>query len=183
MASSSSRQNSRFSTLKVFKFGGSAAKPPPPPPKDPYYLPNHSLASLHQTPPPMLSPPSQTRPTTPASATPLSAGYESSARSPSPTSSYHMINYAPSFAASRTTLAPSSGSILSPEPISEPGSSRKGFFKFASLGKRPKTPRSASSTSTHSSEPPSDTAEDPGISRPWNFQVSFFAPLPCAGLI
>lgn len=127
MATSSSKQNSRFSTLKVFGFAG-AQKPPPPPPKDPYYLANPSLASLAQSlSPEAFSPPFATRPTTP-----LSAGYASSARSPSPTPSY-TPSYTPSFAASRTTLAPTAD-IVSPDS----SSSRKGFFKFASLIKRPK---------------------------------------------
>ncbi|KAI0339085.1 hypothetical protein BDW22DRAFT_634839 [Trametopsis cervina] len=166
---SSGKQNSRFSTLKVFKFGNVTQKPPPPPPKDPYYLPNHSLASLNQSLSPERSPPLPMQPITPLSATPSTSGYASSARSPSPSSSY-MLNYAPSLAASRTTLAPSSSSMLSPDPA-EPGTSRKGFFKFGSLGKRPKTPKSAASTSfAPPPEPHADPAEDPSISLPWNFQ-------------
>jgi hypothetical protein len=186
MTSSSSRQNSRFSSLKVFKFGGGPQKPPPPPPKDPYYLANHSLASLHQTLSPELSPLYTAGAATPSYTMPTPAGYASSARSPSPTSSYQIPNYAPSYAASRCTLGPSTASLVSPDP-SEPSSSRKGFFKFGSLGKRPKTPKSASSVSSaHPTDLPSEPTEDPSISRPWNFQVSqlsfilaFFANYVC----
>lgn len=164
---SSSRQNSRFSTLKVFKFA-SAAKPPPPPPKDPYYLPNHSLASLSQTlPPETFTPPFATNPNTP-----LSAGYASRARSPSPSPSY-----TPSFAPSQTSQAPSCYDLArtrlgpSTTSLSPPSAdSRKGFsFKFGSLGKRPKTPKSPPSVANGSL--PLETADDPSISMPWNFQV------------
>lgn len=164
---SSNRQNSRFSTLKVFKFA-SAARPPPPPPKDPYYLPNHSLASLSQTlPPETFTPPFATNPNTP-----MSAGYASSARSPSPSPSY-TPSFAPSQASqapscydlTRTRLGPSTTSLSPPS-----ANSRKGFsFKFGSLGKRPKTPKSPASVA--SGDLPPETADDPSISMPWNFQV------------
>lgn len=164
MATSSSRQNSRFSTLKVFKFAG-APKPPPPPPKDSYYPANPSLASLTQSlSPETFSPPFAARTTTPVYST-----YASSARSPSPTPSY-TLSYVPSFAASRTTLAPSATTTPSEPSSSNP---RKGFFKFASLGKRPKTPKfSSSNSSTISVDQASGPTEDPSISLPWNFQVS-----------
>ena len=89
----SSKQNSRFSSLKVFKFAA-GSKPPPLPPKDPYRLANPSLPSLGNS----LSPDSF--PSQPA--TPLSAQYATLVRSPSPSPSY-----APS---SRTTLSPPSAS-------------------------------------------------------------------------
>lgn len=162
MSSSSSRQNSRFSTLKVFKFGG-APKPPPPPPKDPYYQPNHSLASLAQTlPPETFSPPFATHPSTP-----MSAGYAPSARSPSPSPSYtpsYAASNAPTYDPIRTMQSPSTTS-LTPDSAS----SRKGFFKSLSLGKRPKTPKSP--PSALSGELPPEPVEDPSISMPWNFQV------------
>ncbi|PSS37248.1 hypothetical protein PHLCEN_2v886 [Hermanssonia centrifuga] len=148
---SSSRQNSRFSTLNVFKFG--AQKPPPPPPKDPYYLANHSLVSLAQT----VSP--ESYPSNPVA--PMSAGPAYSVRSPSPGPSYTTSSapaYAPSRSTSSTSLSTESGSM----------SSRKGFFKSLSLGKRPKTPKSAPSSLP--SEQPLDPGEDPSISMPWNFQ-------------
>lgn len=152
MSSSSSRQNSRFSTLKVFKFAG-AQRPPPLPPKDPFNQPNHSLASLSQT----LSPPFATHPSTPTS-----TGYSSSVRSASPSPSYTPSHYAashtPTYDPTRAMLSPSQTS-LAPDSAS----SKKPFFKFPSLSKRPKTPKS----------PPQDLLPepDPSISMPWNFQV------------
>nr|VWO96536.1 N/A [Ganoderma boninense] len=147
----SSKHNSRFSTLKVFKFAA-APKPPPLPPKDPYYLPNPSLRSLGNS----LSPDSLS-PSQPP--TPLSAQYVNVARSPSPT---------PSYAPSRITVSPYSTTSNFPESAS----SRKGLFKFSSFGRRPKTPKTAESIHSASSEPlpPPESIDDPSISLPWNFQ-------------
>ncbi|KAI0354314.1 hypothetical protein OH77DRAFT_1496880 [Trametes cingulata] len=148
----SSKQNSRFSSLKVFKFAA-GSKPPPLPPKDPFRLPNPSLPSLGNS----LSPdylPSQ--PTTP-----LSAQYATLLRSPSPSPSYAPSNH--------TTVSPPS---LSTSPDS--AGSRKGLFKFSSFSRRPKTPKTAESgysAASESSIPPEPSA-DPSISTPWNFQVS-----------
>ncbi|KAI0651205.1 hypothetical protein C8Q79DRAFT_996729 [Trametes meyenii] len=142
----SSKQNSRFSSLKVFKFAA-GSKPPPLPPKDPFRLPNPSLPSLGNS----LSPDSL--PSQPA--TPLSAQYATLLRSPSPSPSY-----AP-------TLSPPASS-MSPESAGP----RKSIFKFSSFGKRPKTPKTAESgyyAASESSQPP-DQADDPSISLPWNFQ-------------
>lgn len=148
----SSKQNSRFSSLKVFKFAA-APKPPPLPPKDPYYLPNPSLRSLGNS----LSPDSLS-PSQPP--TPLSAQYATLARSPSPT---------PSYAPSRITVSPYSTS----SNFSESASSRKGLFKFSAFARRPKTPKTAESSHSASSEPlpPPEPIDDPSISLPWNFQV------------
>lgn len=148
----SSKQNSRFSSLKVFKFSSAAPKPPPLPPKDPYYLPNPSLRSLGNS----LSPDSF--PSQPA--TPISAQYATMLRSPSPT---------PSYAPSRMTTSPYAASSHQPESAS----SRKSLFKFSSFGKRPKTPKTADSTASAISEPYqlAEPLDDPSISLPWNFQV------------
>lgn len=154
MSTPSTRQNSRFSTLNVFKFG-SSPKPPPPPPKDPYYLPNRSLASLTHS----LAP--ETHPTTPA--TPMSTHYAASARSPSPSPSY-APSYTPSYAPS--SIMGQSTTSLSTQSST---TSRKGFFKSLSLGKKTKTPKSA--TSTLPADQPPEPADDPSISQPWNFQV------------
>ncbi|KAI0742830.1 hypothetical protein C8Q80DRAFT_1221221 [Daedaleopsis nitida] len=160
----SSKHNSRFSSLKVFKFAA-GSKPPPLPPKDPYYLPNPSLRSLGNS----LSPDSL--PSQPA--TPLSAQYATVARSPSPT---------PSYAPSRMTVSPYS-TTSSTYPDS--ASSRKGLFKFSSFTRRPKTPKTAdsglsttasSTTSEFLHVPLQDTADDPSISLPWNFQPLRLAP-------
>lgn len=148
MTTSSSRQNSRFSSLKVFKFA--PAKPPPLPPKDPYYLHNPSLPSLGHS----LSP------DTPGSqpVTPLSAQYAGLIRSPSPS---------PSYAPSRVTMSPStSSSTLSPESAGF----RKGLQKLTSFSKRPRTPKSPELGRTGDMQPP-EPADDPSISLPWNFQV------------
>lgn len=153
----SSKQNSRFSSLRVFKFAA-GSKPPPLPPKDPFRLPNPSLPSLGNS----LSPDSL--PSQPA--TPLSAQYATLLRSPSPSPSY----------------APSTNTAVSPPSLSaspESAGSRKGLFKFSSFSKRPKTPKtaesgySAASESSHPPEPhPPEPSDDPSISMPWNFQVS-----------
>ncbi|KAI0670239.1 hypothetical protein C8Q78DRAFT_975640 [Trametes maxima] len=160
----SSRQNSRFSSLKVFKFSA-GSKPPPLPPKDPFRLPNPSLPSLGNS----LSPDSL--PSQPA--TPLSAQYATLLRSPSPSPSYAPSSYA---ASSRTALSPPSTST-SPESAGP----RKSIFKFSSFGKRPKTPKTAESGYYAASESsqPHDPAEDPSISLPWNFQVSANELGPC----
>ncbi|KAI8990421.1 hypothetical protein BD414DRAFT_514197 [Trametes punicea] len=147
----SSKQNSRFSSLKVFKFAA-GSKPPPLPPKDPFRLPNPSLPSLGNS----LSPDSL--PSQPA--TPLSAQYATLVRSPSPSPSY----------------TPSGHTAVSPPSSTSLGStsSRKGLFKFSSLSRRPKTPKTAESgysAASESSQPP-EPADDPSISLPWNFQVS-----------
>ncbi|KAI0920551.1 hypothetical protein AcV5_010260 [Taiwanofungus camphoratus] len=147
MTTSSSRQNSRFSSLKVFKFA--PAKPPPLPPKDPYYLHNPSLPSLGHS----LSP------DTPGSqpVTPLSAQYAGLIRSPSPS---------PSYAPSRVTMSPStSSSTLSPESAGF----RKGLQKLTSFSKRPRTPKSPEPGRTGDMQP-LEPADDPSISLPWNFQ-------------
>ncbi|OBZ74745.1 DNA-directed RNA polymerase I subunit RPA49 [Grifola frondosa] len=143
----SSRQNSRFSSLKVFKFAA-ASKPPPLPPKDPYYLVNPSLPSLNHS----LSPDSSSS----QPGTPLSAQYATLTRSPSP---------CPSYAPSRVTLSPPSSSSLSPESAGF----RKGIFKFSSIGRRPKTPKTTETVSSDTLQP-SEVADDPSISLPRNFQ-------------
>ncbi|OSC99998.1 hypothetical protein PYCCODRAFT_1446455 [Trametes coccinea BRFM310] len=145
----SSKQNSRFSSLKVFKFAA-GPKPPPLPPKDPFRLPNPSLPSLGNS----LSPDSfPSQPTTP-----LSAQYATLLRSPSPSPSY----------------APSSHTTVSPPSSTTPEStgSRKGLFKFSSFSRRPKTPKTAESGYSAASESsqPSESVDDPSISLPWNFQ-------------
>lgn len=149
----SSKQNSRFSSLKVFKFAA-GPKPPPLPPKDPYYLPNPSLRSLGNS----LSPDSI--PSQPV--TPLSAQYATLARSPSPT---------PSYAPSRLTVSPYSTASSSTN-YPESANSRKGLFKFSSFSRRPKTPKTADSGFSATSEAVPEPVDDPSISLPWNFQVS-----------
>ncbi|KAI0052440.1 hypothetical protein FA95DRAFT_1321051 [Auriscalpium vulgare] len=112
MASTSSKQSSRFSTFKVFKFSGS--KPPPPPPKDPNYLYSVSNRSALSFSNQSLSVDSLSQPPTPHSTSPQSV-----ARSPSP-------------APSRATQSPASSSALGPNSAG----SKKGFFNFGSLRKR-----------------------------------------------
>ncbi|OCH90868.1 hypothetical protein OBBRIDRAFT_690131, partial [Obba rivulosa] len=143
MATPSGRQNSRFSTLNVFKFA--VPKPPPLPPKDPYYLANPSLPALSQT----LSMSSHPN-------SPYASAYGGRlVRSPSPSPSY-----APS-----ARVASSSSSVLSPDSAG----SRKGFFKIASLGRRPKTPK-FTEVSLQDLQPP-EPVDDPSISLPFNFMV------------
>ncbi|TBU46515.1 hypothetical protein BD309DRAFT_614480 [Dichomitus squalens] len=156
----SSKQNSRFSSLKVFKFSSASSKPPPLPPKDPYYLPNPSLRSLGNSLSPDSLPPSQP-------ATPLSAQYATLVRSPSPT---------PSYAPSRITVSPYSTTSNYPESAS----SRTRLFKFSSFARRPKTPKTADSGYSAGSDsvPPPEPVDDPSISLPWNFQVSASTSLP-----
>ncbi|KAI0830229.1 hypothetical protein BC628DRAFT_988983 [Trametes gibbosa] len=154
----SSKQNSRFSSLKVFKFAA-GSKPPPLPPKDPFRLPNPSLPSLGNS----LSPDSF--PSQPA--TPLSAQYATLLRSPSPS---------PSYAPSTNTAVSPPSFVTSPESAS----SRRNIFKFSSFSKRPKTPKTAESgysAASESSQPP-EPSDDPSISMPWNFQVRATAPPP-----
>ena len=168
----SSKQNSRFSSLKVFKFNA-PPKPPPLPPKDPYYQPNPSLRSLGNS----LSPDSF--PSQPA--TPLSAQYANIVRSPSPT-----LSYAPSRMTSVSPYASPSIAAASSSTLAYPqsASSRKSRFKFSPFGKRPKT---ADAIVPPSQPPPLPTdlqqPDDPAISLPWNFQVSAAPLSPCPWLI
>ena len=145
------KQNSRFSTLKVFKFAASGSKPPPPPPKDPYYLANPSLASLSLD--------SFSQPITPVST------YAASARSPSPSPSYSTSRYPPS-TRDMALSPPTHTATLSPDSAG----SRKGIFKLPSFTRRPKTPKSTKSNVSDDSQPP-EPVDDPSISTPWNFQV------------
>ncbi|EED77206.1 predicted protein [Postia placenta Mad-698-R] len=149
---STGRQNSRFSSLNVFKFA-SSPKPPPLPPKDIHYMPNPSLPSLNHS----LSPDSfASQP-----ATPLSAQYGGLTRTPSPS---------PSYAPSRMTMSPaSSSSALSPESAGF----RRGLQKLSSFGRRPRTPKSPE-RDLAALQPP-DPVEDPSISLPWNFQLQWTA--------
>ena len=154
----SSKPNSRFSSLKVFKFNN-PPKPPPLPPKDPYYhQPNPSLRSLGNS----LSPDSL--PSQPV--TPLSAQYANLVRSPSPT---------PSYAPSRMTNSPYSASLAAASSSNlnypQSASSRKSRFKFGTFGRRPQTADAAHSPRPSDLLQPPPT-EDPSISMPWNFQVS-----------
>ncbi|KAF7793532.1 hypothetical protein EIP86_004646 [Pleurotus ostreatoroseus] len=162
--STSSRQNTRFSTLNVFKFG-SSPKPPPPPPKDSYYQPNHSFASLAHT----LSPETCIAPLPTQSAqptTPVSAGYAHSARSPSPSPSY-APSCATSSYASSSLMAQSTTSLST---TAESTTGKKGFFKSFSLSKKLKTPKS------QTVDLPGDQPEpDDSISLPWNFQMRIHA--------
>ncbi|CAL1698166.1 unnamed protein product [Somion occarium] len=143
----SGKPNTRFSTLKVFKFAASGSKPPPPPPKDPYYLANPSLTSLSVD---SLS----SQPVTPMST------YTPSTRSPSPSPSYTISRYP----TREMGLLPSS-STLSPENAG----SRKAIFKLPSFTRRPKTPKPSKSNLSDDSQPP-EPVDDPSISMPWNFQ-------------
>ncbi|KAL4253799.1 protein kinase superfamily protein [Abortiporus biennis] len=164
-----SKQNTRFSTLKVFKF--TASKPPPPPPKDPYYLSNPSMPSLSQ----VLSPDaSSSQPPTPLSTAPPSAMFTVGARSPSPSPSYAASQYT---SASLAT-SPSSSS-LSPESAS----SKRGLFKLPSMSfaKRPRTPKQPKAETAPPMSPP-EPVDDGSISMPWNFQHNIHVDEGFAGL-
>ncbi|KAI9451430.1 hypothetical protein BJY52DRAFT_1154569 [Lactarius psammicola] len=153
MASTSTKQSSRFSTLKVFKF--TSSKPPPPPPKDAHYLyasssKNPSVVSFSNQ--SVLSPDSD------------SPSACKSIRSPSPAPSRMLQSHfqpeqhqsqqspPPSIMSSSRTLDPSSAS------------SKKSFFrKVSSLRKR-----SASKNSRVTSV--DDATDDESISLPYNVQ-------------
>ncbi|THH13485.1 hypothetical protein EW146_g6742 [Bondarzewia mesenterica] len=147
MASTSTKQNSRFSSFKVFKFAG--PKPPPPPPKDTNYL-------YSATNPSVLSFSNQS----------LSA--DSFSQPPTPHSTQYRSQYArsPSPAPSRATQSAASSNTLSP---SDSAGFRKGFMKVASLGKRTFTPKSPRSAPIEDMQPP-EPRDDESISLPWNFQ-------------
>ena len=149
MASTSSKPGSRFSTFKVFNFGGS--RPPAPPPKDSNYLysaTNQSVLSFSNQ---SLSATSFSQPPTP-----YSTKYQPSVtgRSPSP-------------APSRATQSHSSSASLSPDVAGI----RKGFMKMASLGKRTFSTKSSRAAPVNDT-PPQEFRDDESISTPWNFQVS-----------
>jgi hypothetical protein len=149
----SSKPNSRFSTLKVFKIKPDASTPPPPPPKDPQYLANknnfiqanRSLASL--------SPDSLSIPSTPLS---------------------------PHFLFSRPTTADASQSAVSlisngegitrqPSDESRKKPKPRGVFGFGR--KTSKGPPSIHSSVESEDLVPPRPQEDDNISMPWNFQV------------
>lgn len=148
---SSSKPNSRFSTLKAFKFNQprDADSPPPPPPKDDYYLNNRSLNTL--------SPDSI--PSTPMS-THSGYGGQQSAWRPSNHSAVSLVSEATSGAHTGETSAAGSG---------KKSGVAKSLFKF---GKRsPKSP-SIHTVAAEENHSPSQSQEDEAISLPWNFQVS-----------
>ena len=169
MASSNTKQTSRFSTLKIFNF--TSSKPPPPPPKDAHYLyasssRNPSVVSFSNQ--STLSPDSESQQPSP---------YKSNAcsvRSPSPAPSrilqptlhpqchseqqqqLSQKSPPPSIANSSRTLDPSSA-----------GSKKSFFRKVSSLRKR-----SASKCSRVTVTNVDDATDDESISLPWNVQVS-----------
>jgi hypothetical protein len=150
----SSKMNSRFSTLKVFKFNNSksTARAPPPPPKDDFYLYNRPLATL--------SPDSI--PTTPM--TPYSNVPRQPSPSPSPSLSLNPNQSVVSLVSDAASINPPAGESSSVGKKGGP----MGLFKF---GKRSlKTPSINSSSEEGSLPAPSQ--EDDNISLPWNFQVS-----------
>ncbi|KAF8999771.1 hypothetical protein BDQ17DRAFT_1427513 [Cyathus striatus] len=147
-------KSSRFSTLKLFKFGTKEKdlKPPPLPPKDPYYMHNKSYASL--SPDSLSLPPSS--PMSPKSNFQYPRG-----TSPGPNQSTMSLN---SSAASMKSSHPSE-----PRTHSQPQKKEKGksFLKF---GKRsPKSPSSKASSAENGGDM-SATEGDDQISLPWNFQ-------------
>jgi hypothetical protein len=139
------RQNSRFSSLKAFKFPSKDPLPPPLPPKDPYYLSNRSLGSL--------SPDS-------LPGSPLSTQY---AKRPSP-APYQSTMSLISTAVSLSPISVAESSTRKPKRD-------KSIFRFVKRSPRspnPPSPKSPSSMEAHS--PPG--TDDENISMPWNFQVS-----------
>ncbi|OAX34386.1 hypothetical protein K503DRAFT_446266 [Rhizopogon vinicolor AM-OR11-026] len=149
------RNNSRFSTLKVFKF--SKDRPPPPPPKDAQYFPQQGLQvqgpynssnSLYNSSVASLAHPVEAVPSLPT--TPLTA--DNSRASPVSTQSAPSVR---SFAPSGPAISIESDGAMKP---------KRSIFKFSTLSKRMN--RSARNLLDLDSEP----QEDDGISLPWNLQ-------------
>lgn len=154
------RNQSRFSTLRVFKIPGVSKHPPRPPPKDglyavtPYMTAGASTSQL-------------TLNTAPSSSPDLSLVATPSMRSPNSNDTSFPNLYSP----------PQSPYVSSParSPQTTGGAFKKGLTKLSSFGKRPNKSQSSSSI-PHSpslsalSEQPSDPE---GISAPWNFKVIF----------
>jgi hypothetical protein len=143
----SSRNNSRFSTLKVFKFN-KERPPPPPPPKDDQYFqqglqvqggPYGSSKSLYNPSVTSLSPPADLLPSLPTT---------------------------PDYNRASPESAPSVRSF-GPAMSIESEKSKRNIFKFSSITKRNRSTRNLIET-----EDPEPPQEDEGISGPWNFQVS-----------
>ncbi|KAG2151033.1 uncharacterized protein EDB93DRAFT_318012 [Suillus bovinus] len=141
----SSRNNSRFSTLKVFKFN-KERPPPPPPPKDDQYFqqglqvqggPYGSSKSLYNPSVTSLSPPADLLPSLPTT---------------------------PDYNRASPESAPSVRSF-GPAMSIESEKSKRSLFKFSSMGKRNRSTRNLMET-----EDPEPPQEDESISRPWNFQ-------------
>ncbi|KAG2031973.1 hypothetical protein BDR03DRAFT_78114 [Suillus americanus] len=153
----SSRNNSRFSTLKVFKFN-KERPPPPPPPKDNQYFqqglqvqggPYGSSKSLYNPSVTSLSPPADLLPSLPTT-----PDYNRA----SPESSPSVRSFGPAMSI-------------------ESEKSKRNIFKFSSMGKRNKSARNLIEA-----EDPEPPQEDEGISNPWNFQVSLLV-IPCHSLL
>lgn len=143
----SSRNNSRFSTLKVFKFNKERSPPPPPPKDDQHFQqglqvqggPYGSSKSLYNPSVTSLSPPSDLLPSLPTT---------------------------PDYNRASPESAPSVRSF-GPAMSIESEKSKRSIFKFSSMGKRNKSTRNLIET-----EDPEPPQEDESISKPWNFQVS-----------
>ncbi|TFK37694.1 hypothetical protein BDQ12DRAFT_685120 [Crucibulum laeve] len=157
----SSMKSSRFSTMKVFKFGSKEKekdlKPPPLPPKDPYYLQNRSFTSL--------SPDSQSLP--PNSPLSPQSNFQYPHRpSPSPDPNQSTMSLASSAASMKSSPPPDQRQQGQSQTQTQKKDKGLSFLKF---GKR--SPRSppVKEPLVDDAEP-APPAEDDGISLPWNFQ-------------
>ncbi|KAK7045473.1 hypothetical protein VNI00_007726 [Paramarasmius palmivorus] len=189
-ASASSSKSSRFSSLKVFgKFSREkdSLKPPPPPPKDPFYLRNRSLVSLHY--------PQESMPATPVTPHSIGTAY---AASTTVIGSSHS-HYAPSehptrpplnATSSTLSLSSSSASFVSspsdtivtnqpPPPLpKQPQQKKSGFFPFRRGTKSP----SIRSNSVDDQMSLQSNGEDENISTPYNFQHNIHVDDGLAGM-
>ncbi|KAJ2915100.1 hypothetical protein MD484_g5300, partial [Candolleomyces efflorescens] len=152
--------SSRFSSLKVFKFGSKEkdGRPPPPPPKDNYYLRNRSMHSL--------LPDSQSL----APSSPLSPHQPFPyPKQPSPDANHSTMSLASSAASAISSPPPE-------QPKSRPTSrGKERALAFLGFGKR--SPRSPSSNGG-----PPTPADDENISMPWNFQHNIHVDDSLSGL-
>src|SRR6266404_8343084 len=167
MASSKTKQSSRFSTFKIFKF--SSSKPPPPPPKDAHYL----YASSSRNPSVVSFSNQSVLPSDsdPQSSTCRSNGCAAvSVRTPSPAPSrmLHPTSRSQSqLERFQPQQSPPSSILTSAQTPDPPSlSSKKSIFRKVSTFRKRSTSKSSPVASLD------DATDDESISPPWNFQVS-----------
>ncbi|ESK96721.1 ste ste20 paka protein kinase [Moniliophthora roreri MCA 2997] len=170
-ANASSSKSSRFSSLKVFgKFSKEkdSLKPPPPPPKDPFYLNNRSLVSLHNT--------NESMPATPVTPHSIGTAYATS----NTVLGSSQSQYVPTSSSASLVSSPSDAGAPSLPPLpKQPSQKKSGFFKFRRVTKSPSL-RSASVDDEMSSL--QSNREDENISTPYNFQHNIHVDDGLAGM-
>ncbi|KAI0295092.1 hypothetical protein B0F90DRAFT_1209878 [Multifurca ochricompacta] len=173
-STSTTKQSSRFSTLKVFKF--TSSKPPPPPPKDGNHLyssssKNTSIVSFTNQSISQDSPASNSQPLTSSPQHNSNGNGPLSTRSPSPAPSRVLQQPQQQLEQQRQrqqqqSPPPSvSASTLMPDAAST--SSKRSFFRKIPSFRKRSVSKGSRTANTNVDDPLTD---DESISSPWNFQ-------------